>query len=40
MNNSSKLLSYFLPENLPKIYGGLCECEGGCVLGRAAVDVG
>ncbi|KAK8796292.1 hypothetical protein WA171_004253 [Blastocystis sp. BT1] len=34
----SKLLSYFLPENLPKIYGGLCECEGGCVLGRAAVD--
>ena len=35
----SKLLAYFKAEDLPKIYGGRCECEGGCVLGRAASDV-
>lgn len=35
----SKLLAYFKSEDLPKIYGGRCECEGGCVLGRAASDV-
>lgn len=34
-----KLLAYFKSEDLPKVYGGKCECEGGCVLGRAAHDV-
>ena len=40
MNDISKLLSYFRPNDLPQIYGGQCECEGGCVLGRAAANVG
>ncbi|CBK20943.2 uncharacterized protein [Blastocystis hominis] len=29
------LLAYFKAEDLPKIYGGSCECEGGCVPGKA-----
>lgn len=40
VHRRSKLLAYFKAEDLPKIYGGRCECEGGCVLGRAASDVG
>ena len=36
---SPKLLAYFKAEDLPKVYGGKCECEGGCVLGRASHDV-
>ncbi|KAK8796593.1 hypothetical protein WA588_000722 [Blastocystis sp. NMH] len=36
--STSKLLAYFKAEDLPKIYGGRCECEGGCVLGRATSD--
>jgi len=39
MHRRSKLLAYFKAEDLPKIYGGRCECEGGCVLGRATSDV-
>ena len=37
--SSPKLLAYFKAEDLPKVYGGKCDCEGGCVLGRAAHDV-
>lgn len=37
--NGSKLLAYFKAEDLPRVYGGQCECAGGCVLGRAAHDV-
>jgi len=29
-NYESVLLKYAAPENLPKIYGGTCECAGGC----------
>lgn len=39
MTYRAKLLAYFKVDDLPKIYGGKCECEGGCVLGRAAHNV-
>ena len=35
----NKLLAYFKAEDLPRVYGGQCECPGGCVLGRAAHNV-
>ena len=31
----TKLLENIPPENLPKAYGGTCECEGGCHLSDA-----
>lgn len=37
--DANKLLAYFKAEDLPRVYGGTCECPGGCVLGRAAHDV-
>ena len=37
--NAPKLLAYFKMEDLLKVYGGKCECEGGCVLGRAICEV-
>lgn len=36
---TSMLLAYFKADDLPKVYGGNCECEGGCVLGRAGYNV-
>lgn len=30
-----ELRAQVLPENLPKRYGGLCECEGGCEFSNA-----
>lgn len=33
------LLAYFKAEDLPKIYGGSCECDGGCVPGKAIDEV-
>lgn len=36
---AAKLLAYFKMEDLPKVYGGQCECKGGCVLGRAICEV-
>lgn len=33
------LLNYFRADDLPKVYGGNCDCKGGCIPGKAIDEV-